>query len=92
MINGIFVCSELKICDFKRLFPFNSYLLNFSSKVTKMVTNRKLKPDLSDCEGMISVYQIMNAIEYSKARLPLFYTPCITPISCCFALSIDDVV
>ena len=32
---------------------------------------------LSDCERMISVDYIMNALEHSKVRLAFFDTPCI---------------
>ena len=85
MINGIFFsyslpqyCSEVEICDFDRLFSFDSYLLNLSSYLTKMVIFESLKPGLSDCEGMIFVDYIMNTLENSKVRL-LFL---IHPVQC----------
>ena len=61
MINGVFVCSEVKICDFDWLFSFDSYLLNVSSNFTQMGTIESLRPGLSDCEKMISP-----ALENSK--------------------------
>ena len=55
MINGVFVRSEVKICDFDWLFSFDSYLLNVSSNFTKMVTIESLRLGLSNCERMVSL-------------------------------------
>ena len=56
MINRLFFCSELKICDLDQLFSFDLYLLNFSSNFIKMVyNNQKLKICSSNRERMISV-------------------------------------
>ena len=62
------------MCD--RQFLFDSYLLNLSSNFTKIVTIESLKPGISDCETIISVDYIMNALEHTKFRLLFFYTPC----------------
>ena len=56
----------MEVCDFDRQFSFDSYLLNLSSNFTKIVTFESYKPDLSDCERMISVDYIINALEHSK--------------------------
>ena len=55
MINALFFSSEMKICDFDRLFSFDSYLLNFSLNFPKMVTIESLKSVPFDCERNISV-------------------------------------
>ena len=65
------------LCNFDRLFLFDSYLLNLSSNFTKMATIECQKPGIYDCERIISVDYIMNAPEPSKVRLPFFETPCI---------------
>ena len=44
--------------DFERLFSFDSYLLNSSSDFTKTVIFQSCKPDLSDCEMVISVARL----------------------------------
>ena len=41
----------------------------------KMVTFECYKPGLSDCERMISVDYIINALEHFKVRLPFFIHP-----------------
>ena len=56
----------LEIFYFNRLFSFDSFWLNFSSNFAQIVTMEGLKPDLFDCERMISIDYIMNALEYSK--------------------------
>ena len=70
----------MEIRDFDRQFLFDSYLLNLSSNFTRMVTFESYKLGPSDCERMISVDYIMNALQHSKVRLPFFYTPCIAKI------------
>ena len=44
-----------------------------------MVTFESYKPGLSDCERIISVDYIMNALKHSKVRLP-FLIHCIAKI------------
>ena len=55
MINALFFSSGMKICDFDRLFSFDSYLLDFSLNFTKMITIESFKPVPFDCERKISV-------------------------------------
>ena len=62
----------MKICDFDRLFSFDSYLPNLSSSFTKLTAIKSQKPGLSACERMISVDCIMNALEHCKVRLTFF--------------------
>ena len=40
-----------------------------------MVTFESYKPDLSDCERMISLDHIMKALKHPKVRLPFFIHP-----------------
>ena len=59
-------------CDFKRQFSFDSYLLNFLSNFTNVAVFKSCKTGLSNCERIISVDQILNALEEVKVRLPFF--------------------
>ena len=61
------------ICNFNRLFSFDSSLLNFSSNFTKLVTVQS--PFLSCCKRMIFVDYIMNALKHSRVRLTFFIRP-----------------
>ena len=62
----------MEICNFDRLFSFDSYLPNLSSNFKKMMTIGSYKPGLSACERIISVDCIMNALEHCKVRLLFF--------------------
>ena len=55
-----------------RFRPATCIWFVFTESFTKMVTFERYKPGLSDCERMISVDHIMNALEHSKVRLPFF--------------------
>ena len=48
-----------------------------------MATFKSCKAGLSDCERIISVDQILSALEEVKVRLPFFHTPCIFGIWLC---------
>ena len=64
--------SEVKTCGFKRLFLFDSYLLNF------VVKNVWPKVWSSDYEMIYSVDQIHSALEHSNVGLPFFiHTVCL---------------
>ena len=69
---------------------FDSYLLNLSSNFRKMMTFESFVPCLSDCETMISVDYIMNALKHCKVRLPFFIHPAYRRYTC-LALSNNHV-
>ena len=57
----------MKICDFDRLFSFDSYLLNFCSNFTNMVAIESLKPGPSD-------WEFVQAFQSSIIFFQYFYT------------------